>query len=187
MRRKDREMDKEFSLNVIDGSEYGVLSFADEEGNPYALPLSIVRLEDMLYFHSAKSGEKADILKDGQRARVVFVGQVEVPENFTNSQLDELIANKENIGLLTSKVFTTQFESAIVVGKIKVVNDDEEKIMALKAICEKYTPDKMKYFDTALVGGLPITAIYGVTIDEVTGKRKKFDDKGNELKWGKKA
>lgn len=43
MRRKDREMSREFGLEVIDRAAYGVLSVVDSDGAPYALPLSIVR------------------------------------------------------------------------------------------------------------------------------------------------
>lgn len=54
MRRKDRAMNKEFGLKLIDKSDYGVVSMVDSENKPYSLPLSIVRDEQLLYFHSAK-------------------------------------------------------------------------------------------------------------------------------------
>lgn len=50
MRRKDREMDREFGLKVIDKATYGVLAMVDE-GKPYCIPLSIVRDGNTLYFH----------------------------------------------------------------------------------------------------------------------------------------
>lgn len=56
MRRKDREMSSEFGLKVIDKSRYGILSTVDEE-LPYGIPLSIVRDDNTLYFHSAKQGK----------------------------------------------------------------------------------------------------------------------------------
>ena len=56
MRRKDREMDKDFGLEVIDKSKYGVISLVDNNNMPYSVPLSIVRDGDMLYFHSATVG-----------------------------------------------------------------------------------------------------------------------------------
>ena len=67
MRRKDREMDRVFAFNIIDKSEYGVLSMLDDEGEPYGLPLSLVRYGDLLYFHSAKLGKKVDALLENSR------------------------------------------------------------------------------------------------------------------------
>ena len=56
MRRKDREMNAEFGLEVIDRAEFGVLSLVDPQGEVYSVPLSIARDGSQLYFHSARSG-----------------------------------------------------------------------------------------------------------------------------------
>lgn len=63
MRRKDREMSREFALEVSDKCEWAVLSMTDREGMPYAVPITIVRDGDAIYFHTAKAGRKLDILK----------------------------------------------------------------------------------------------------------------------------
>lgn len=51
MRRRDREMNREFGLEVIDKSIYGVLSIVADDNEPYSIPLSIVRDGNKLYFH----------------------------------------------------------------------------------------------------------------------------------------
>ena len=51
MRRKDREMPKEFALQVVDKCQYATLSMISD-GKPYCVPLSIVRIDDFVYFHS---------------------------------------------------------------------------------------------------------------------------------------
>ena len=183
MRRKDRAMSREFGLNVIDNSSFGVVSMVDSEGKPYSLPLSIVRDEDMLYFHSAKGGTKVDILKNGQYINAVFVGEVHVPDNFSAEELDEMAKDEDKGIQFISKVFTTQFESAIVTGEVNLVENREEKIKALKLICEKYTPSKMDYFSIAIDAGLDKTNIYSIIIEDLTSKRKKYDVDYEEMKW----
>ena len=183
MRRKDRAMSKDFGLNVIDKSRYGVLSVVDDEKTPYSLPLSIVRDADLLYFHSAREGKKVELFKDGTDVSVVFVGETHIPENFSESELEEMSKDESRAVQFISKVFTTEFESAVVVGKISLVEDREEKIRALKLICEKYTPDKMDYFPIAIKAGMDKTNIYSVEIKEVTAKRKKYDMNNEEMKW----
>ncbi|WP_352404300.1 pyridoxamine 5'-phosphate oxidase family protein [Sporanaerobacter acetigenes] len=59
-------------------------------------------------------------------------------------------------------------------GKVKLVEDEEEKIKAMKLICEKYTPTKMDYFNMAIKAGLKRTNVYGIEIEEIKAKRKKF-------------
>ena len=38
MRRRDREMGREFGLEIIDRSKYGILSMVDENKEPYGIP-----------------------------------------------------------------------------------------------------------------------------------------------------
>ena len=183
MRRKDRAMSKEFGLNVIDNSSFGVISVVDNEGNPYSLPLSIVRDGDILYFHSAKGGTKVEVLADNKCVNIVFVGEVNVPDNFSKDELEDM-AKDESKGIqFISKVFTTQFESAIVKGRVKLIEDRDEKIKAMKLICVKYTPSKMDYFDIAIKAGLDKTNVYAISIEELTAKRKKYDVNNEEMKW----
>lgn len=183
MRRKDRQMSAEFGLEVIDRSDFGVLSLADRLGEVYSIPLSIARDGMSLFFHSARSGLKTDLLTPGTKVRVVFVSDVRVPELFGNSQLDQMLAEGKGLEVLGSNVFTTEFASAIVVGKVDVVESDDGKRDALRMICQKFVPDKIAYFDAALAGALPITMVYRIEIEEITAKRKKFDADGKELKF----
>lgn len=185
MRRRDREMGREFGIEVIDKSSYGVVSMIDEDNEPYGIPLSIVRDGDNLYFHSALDGKKVKIFEKNPTVSVVFVGEIKIPENFSKEELDEMAKDKSKAGALISKVFTTEYESAIVKGKLKLVEDEEEKLKSIRLICEKYTPTKMDYFNLAIESGLQIFNMYKIEIDKIKAKRKKYDIHGEEMKWGR--
>lgn len=186
MRRVDREMSREFAIGVIDGASFGTLALWDEElRETYSLPLSIVRIGNTLYFHSAMSGRKVELLKGADRVSVSFVGEVAVPNAFSNEDLREIVKDSSAVALLISRVFTTQFESAIVTGKPRLVEDEREQTEVLKAICEKYTPDKMEFFQSAISSGLKRVNIYAVEIENISGKRKKLDASGEEMKYGR--
>lgn len=185
MRRKDREMDKQFALNIIDHSQYGVLSVVDGNGEPYGIPLSMVRVDELIYFHSATKGRKIDALNAKPTVSITFVGKTNVPELFTDSELEEMMKDGNKANTLISKVFTTEFESAIVTGQVALVDNQQEAISAMKHICEKYTPSKMSLFDMAIKSSMKKTNVYKVTIHKVTAKRKKFDSQGEEIKRGR--
>ena len=162
MRRKDRQMPKEFALQIVDKCEYAVLSMLSN-GNPYCVPLTIVRVDNSIYFHCAKAGEKYNALLQNQNVCLACVGDVNVvPQHFT-----------------------TEYESAIVKGKATLVACDDEKIMALKALCKRHTPSNMSHFDNASNASLPRTAVFKISVDEITGKRKKYDKNGEEMKFGR--
>lgn len=182
MRRKDREMSQEFALTVIDKSVFGVLSLVDDGGEPYGIPLSLVRDGNTLYFHAAKEGRKVELLAKNPQVSVSFVGETKVPEIYSHEELEQIVQDQQKAGVLISKVFTTEFESAIVTGKVRLLEDDQEKTRALRLICEKYTPTKMAYFPIAVEAGLKRTNVYAIDIETITAKRKKYNAHGEELK-----
>ena len=150
MRRKDREMPAEFGLEIIDRCNYGVAAMIDEEGSPYAVALNLVRDGNSLYFHCAREGKKSAALERNPQICISFVAS-EQP--------------------LTDK-FTTLYESAVVRGEARTVSDREEKIHALRLICERLTPKNMPNFDEAVKRSLERTAVWRIDIDEITAKRK---------------
>ena len=177
-------MDKDFAYKIIDKAQYGVVSMTDGD-EPYGLPLSVVRNGDLLYFHSAKEGRKVDILGKNPNISVVFVGDKNIPDNYSYDELEEMNSDPTKAINFISSVFTTEFESTIVRGKVEEVEDKGEKIKAMRTICEKYPPDKMKYFLSAITAGLHRTQVYKIKIEDITSKRKKYDDKGVEMKWAR--
>jgi len=57
MRRSDRAISKEETMQLLNNCEYGVLSSVSESGEPYGVPLSYYLVDDAIYFHSALEGK----------------------------------------------------------------------------------------------------------------------------------
>lgn len=182
MRRKDREMDRDFALEVIDNSDFGVMGICGDE--PYTLPLSIVRKGNVLYFHSAPAGRKVDLIKDGDTVSVTFVSYHHIPELFKREEVEEFI-KLEKYSQVGSKVYTTEFKSAHVIGEIYRVFDEEEMREALILIAEKYTPEISDLAIGFIENSFHRTAVYKIEIKDIKGKRKKFNKAGEELKFQK--
>lgn len=150
MRRKDRQMPKEWAINIADKCEWATLAMTAPDGYPYCVPLSIARMENFLYFHCAKSGKKIDCLKFNPNVCISCVGDTK--------RLDD--------------EFSTLYESAIIFGKAEEVTNDDEKICALRAISLRHTPNNMSHFDEAIKRSLTITSVWKVSIDHIDGKSK---------------
>ncbi|MDE6759037.1 MAG: pyridoxamine 5'-phosphate oxidase family protein [Clostridia bacterium] len=151
MRRKDREMTKEFALQVVDKCEWATLAMVTSENTPYCIPISIARIGDFIYFHCAKDGSKIDCMNYCDDVCLSCVGDTQ--------RLDD--------------EFSTKYESAVIFGKAIQVTDDDEKIIALRALCERHTPLNMQNFDEAIKKSLWRTDIWKVSINNVTGKSKR--------------
>ena len=156
MRRADRQQDRAFALDLIDRCSHGVVAISSGEDTPYCLPLSLVRVEDALYFHCARAGRKLDLLRRNPRVCVTFVG--EDRPFFSDSPAS----------------YSTYFQSAIVTGTATEVTDDREKTAALLALCQKVTPDHVGggKFEEAIGRSLSVTAVWKIRMEEVTGKAK---------------
>ena len=148
MRRKDREKDSAFALEVLKDCEYATIATVNADGTPYCIAVSPVLYNNAVYFHCAKEGQKIDNIK---RISSVCISCV----RHTNIIPEE---------------FTTEYESAVVTGTCGIVTDEAEIVSALRAICEKYAKSNMEGFDDAVAASLSKTCVCKVHIDKITGK-----------------
>lgn len=151
MRRKDRQMPEEFAWQVVDKCEYAFLAMTAEDGSPYGLPVTIVRDGDAVYFHSAMEGRKVRCLRQHPSVCLTCVGDTQVQQDR----------------------FTTLYESAVAFGTACEVTEDAEKIKALRLLYQRHTPENMAGFDAAVQASLKRTAIWRITVEEITGKAKR--------------
>jgi nitroimidazol reductase NimA-like FMN-containing flavoprotein (pyridoxamine 5'-phosphate oxidase superfamily) len=149
MRRKDRETPRDIAEKIIDDAEFATMATVDSNGKPYCVTLSMVRDGEHLYFHCAQEGKKLDCIRRNRDVCISFVGKTCIP---------------------TGK-FTIYFESTIVFGEAEEIIDENEKIHALRLICEKFTPNNMENFDSAIPHSLKVTSIWKVSINKITGKK----------------
>jgi hypothetical protein len=74
----------------------------------------------------------------------------------------------------------------MAVGKAEIVKDRDEKIKALRAICQRFLPKYMDAFNDAIARSLERTAVVKITLTAPpTGKRKQYDKEGEEMKYGR--
>lgn len=144
MRRADRERDFDFAIDVIKNAPYANVAFT---GDAYAVPLSPVYMNDCIYFHCAKEGEKLERIKKDPRVCVTAVSQcVPKPGRF---------------GL--------DYRSAIFFCEAELVTNDEEKFAVLMEIAKTHAPtlpDRMEkyargFFDRAVVIRMKILSATG--------------------------
>lgn len=149
MRKAQRQRDAAWALQVFDKAPYVTVSMTRPDGTPYGLPLSLVRCgTDRFYFHCAGEGEKLDFLKVNPIVSLSAVSKC-------TPKFEE---EKHN--------FTEYFHSAVAVGRAEIVEDDSEKILALRLLCERFLPNYMAHFDEAIARSLTRTTVVRITLTE---------------------
>lgn len=150
VRRKDREISIDVATQLLAEGEYGVLSTADKDGQPYGVPLNYVYKDHCLYFHCALEGHKLENIRANSKVSFCVVGKTRV---------------------LPDK-FSTEYESAIAFGTTSEVQGDERH-NALLSILGKYSPDFMEEGKKAIAKYDDKTRIIKMTINHLTGKARK--------------
>jgi len=148
MRRKDRERDASFAMEVLRDCEYATLATINTDGTPYCIPISIVSEDNTVYFHCATEGQKLLNISKNNSVCISCVRHTKtVPEKFT-----------------------LEYESAVMTGTCSIVTDDDEKIRVLKKVGEKYAKSEMDHVGAKIAKSLHNTCVCKVNIIQITGK-----------------
>ena len=111
------------TIDILNRSEYGILSTVGKDNAPYGVPLNFAYVEGVIYFHCAKAnGYKIINIINNSNACFTVVDDV----------------------CLQPEILSTKYKSAILFGKISIVEDIEEKKKGLEALIKKLSPEYME-------------------------------------------
>jgi hypothetical protein len=150
MRRQDRSISEQEAMSVLQNADYGVLSIASLDGEPYGVPLNYCVIDGTIYFHCAGDGKKLEILSQNNSVSFCSVGPAKVvPEEFAMN-----------------------YESAIISGKAEEVTGSE-KLSALEGMVKKYSshfiPEGLEYIKV----NASVARVYKIVIQSITGKARR--------------
>lgn len=150
MRRKDRELETEESLEILKKCNYGILSITSSDGYPYGVPLSYVFFEGAIYFHCAQEGQKLEAIRRDDKVSFCVVSEaIPLPEKFS-----------------------MKYESVIVFGRAtEVFGEDKNKI--LMEILKKYSPGYLDNGQKYINSDGMKTSVVKITIEQITGKARR--------------
>jgi nitroimidazol reductase NimA-like FMN-containing flavoprotein (pyridoxamine 5'-phosphate oxidase superfamily) len=148
MRRSGQQLPWEEALEILKNGETGVLAVLGDEGYPYAVPLNYALVEDCLYFHCARDGHKTDAVR--KNAKVSFC-----------------VVEKDTV---VPPIFATDYRSAIVFGRARMVEEDALKRKALLALVEKYGPAHREEGVREMETEWDRVTIVEIRIEHLTGK-----------------
>lgn len=150
MRRSDREISIFQTRQILEKAEYGVLSMASPDGEPYGVPMNFSFEKDCIYFHCAPEGKKIDLLCANERVSFCVVGRTE----------------------LMPEKFGTKYESVICTGIVEEIFD-EEKREGLVMLVRKYAPDHFQkgldYIDKLI----DTARVFKINLETLTGKARR--------------
>ena len=148
LRRKKQLLSEQETLRVLEEGKTGIVGVLGDDGYSYTVPINYVLLEDKIYFHSAKKGHKVDAIAKEPKVSMTVV------------EKDDVV----------SREFTTYFRSIQLFGKAYVVEDEAERNVAFRALCEKFSGADMDRYDEIMSKEADAAAIVRIDIEHITGK-----------------
>lgn len=149
MRRFKQQLTDNDSIRILRNATSGVLALCGDDMQPYGVPLSHVYNNGKLYFHSALTGQKIDLLHENKNASFTVIAQDEIhPETYT-----------------------TYFRSVIAFGSIRVIEDEAEKMQALELLGRRCNPHDTEGLAKEIARGFSHCTVLEMSISRLTGKQ----------------
>ena len=150
---------KDKIVQFLNEESTGRISSIDEQGFPQIIPMNFVFLNDLVYMHSHIRGEKIENIK--RNSKVGF----EVDRNL--EFLPSYFSDPEDASLAD-----TLYISVVIKGEALLVENNEEKVLALNGLMKKYQPEgRYKPMDKDM-DVLDATAVIKIIPKEMNGKYK---------------
>lgn len=161
MRRLRQQLTKAECDEILSDATSGTLALLGDNGYPYAVPISHVYADGSLYFHSAVTGHKVDAIRHCDKASFCVIAADDVHPS----------------------EFTTYFKSVIAFGRIRIMEDEGERLRATTLLGERFNPgdasglrkEMDKSYARMLVLRMDIEHLTGKEAIELTRNRKLID------------
>lgn len=151
-RMKTHQLSEEQIHRLLERSQTGSLATLDLDGTPYIIPIHFIYYQNAIFAHGLPKGKKIDNISNDARV------------GFCVYEMDKLLLDPNGKPCDTN----TKYESVIISGTAKLVDNIEEKNSVLKEIIKKYTPHLVnRELPNNMVKG---TAVIRIDLSTITGK-----------------
>lgn len=149
IRRKKKEISTEAAKQLLCTERRGVLAVHGDDGYPYAVPVNFYykKETDKIYIHGARVGHKADALQKNDRVCFTVYGKESVRE----------------------EAWAPFVQSAVVFGRCRVIEDQEQAIALVRELAGKYYPDAASVEEEIAHAGKAMR-MYEIMVEHLSGK-----------------
>lgn len=119
---------KEKVTEFLNSEHVGRIATLDENGFPQVIPMNFVFINDAIYMHSHTKGEKLDNIRHNNKVGFEVDRELEFLPSYFEDPKDASLAD-------------TLYISVVIKGKGIIIEDRNEKTLALNSLMRKYQPE----------------------------------------------
>tara|TARA_Y100000590_G_scaffold403021_1_gene489270 strand:+ start:310 stop:942 length:633 start_codon:yes stop_codon:yes gene_type:complete len=150
---------KEKIIEFLSSESTGRIASIDTNGFPQIIPMNFVFINDVIYMHSHIRGEKLENIKRNNKVGFEVDRSLEFLPSYFFDPTDASLAD-------------TLYISVVIKGVSEIVEDKEEKTLALNELMKKYQPEGGYEPITPKMEVLNEVAVIKVTPHTMRGKYK---------------
>ena len=114
--------------DFLDSEHVGRIASIDKNGFPQIIPMNFVFFNDAIYMHSHTKGEKLENVRRNQKVGFEVDRELEFLPSYFEDPNDASLAD-------------TLYISVIIKGISSIIDDKDEKTLALNGLMKKYQPE----------------------------------------------
>ena len=119
---------KEKIIEFLSSESTGRIASIDKNGFPQIIPMNFVFINDVIYMHSHIRGEKLENIKRNDKVGFEVDRNLEFLPSYFFDPTDASLAD-------------TLYISVVMKGICQIIENNEEKTLALNALMKKYQPE----------------------------------------------
>ena len=147
MRRSRQQLSDEEAVEIMEKGTTGILGVLAEDDYPYTVPVNYLYRDGKIIFHGAAAGQKYDAMKKHDRVSFCVISR------------DEIVPEK----------VTDYFMSAIAFGRVRMIDDPDEKYRAAYDLGMKFAPEDAVKDD--MDRSYKRVVIYEISVEHLTAKK----------------
>lgn len=133
---------------IIRKCPYCTVGITDHEGNPYVIPMNFAWQDGIIYLHSGPEGSKVEMVTKHPQVCI----------NFCEGH--ELVYMHKQVACS----YSMKSRSIVCRGKVRFIEDMDEKYRILDIVMRQYTNDKFGYSEPAVRN----VKIWEVKVEDMT-------------------
>ena len=142
-----QKLSDEDTIALLKKEKRGVLSVLGDNGYPYGMPMNHYYEDGILYFHGGRIGHKIDALRNNPKASYCVYDE----------------------GFINEGEWFKRVKSAIVFGKVELIEDTDKIIEISRKLSYKFTQDD-DYINKEIEKSAAKTLMLALHIEHVSGK-----------------
>ncbi len=147
--REENQLSQEQALEILEKAQYAVLALEGDGGYPYTVPVNYAFEDNKIYFHGAPEGHKVDAARRNEKVSICAVTKADI----------------------VADAFNCLYLSTVAFGKIRIIEDDQEKRKALELMVDKYSKGFEEGGRKYIKASWDEVMTFVIELEHITGKK----------------